>query len=159
MSEQESTRRQDTASRVISADPDRIWRAFTDPDALMAWLPPGRMTGRVLQYEFREGGRYRIELRYDESAGPGAGKTTASTDVTTGRFLEVKAGKRLVQSVEFESADASFGGEMLLSWSFERVPGGTRVTISADNVPPGISRADHGAGLRGSLENLSRYVG
>lgn len=159
MQERTPEKRRDTASRVVSADPDEIWHAFADPDMLMAWLPPGRMTGRALEYEFREGGRYRIELEYDEAAGPSVGKTTARTDVTTGRFLEVDPGKRIVQTVEFESDDASFSGEMLMTWLFEAVSGGTRITVSADNVPTGISQADHDAGLRGSLENLAAYVG
>jgi uncharacterized protein YndB with AHSA1/START domain len=124
----------------------------------MAWLPPGRMTGRALEYDFREGGRYRIELTYDESAGPSAGKTTARTDVSTGRFLSVDPGERIVQTVEFESEDPSLAGEMVMTWSFEPVPGGTRVTVTADNVPSGISQADHDAGLRASLENLARYL-
>jgi uncharacterized protein YndB with AHSA1/START domain len=106
--------RTDTASLVIAAQPDAVYRAFADPDALMAWLPPGNMTGRVLDYDFREGGRYRIELTYDEAAPPGAGKTTERTDTSSGRFLSLKPGNSIVQSVEFESADASFAGEMVL---------------------------------------------
>jgi uncharacterized protein YndB with AHSA1/START domain len=79
--------------------------------------------------------------------------------VTTGRFLSLVPGERIVQSVEFASADASFAGEMIMTWSFEPVPTGTRVTITAEDVPPGISQADHDAGLRSSRENLARHVG
>jgi uncharacterized protein YndB with AHSA1/START domain len=125
----------------------------------MAWLPPGDMTGRALEYDFRAGGRYRIELTYDEAAQPGAGKTTERTDLSSGRFLSLVPGERIVQSVEFESADASFAGEMVMTWTFESLGEETRVTITAENVPPGISKADHDAGLRSSLENLARYLG
>jgi uncharacterized protein YndB with AHSA1/START domain len=152
-------RRTDTASLAIAAKPDTIYGAFADPDALMAWLPPGNMTGRVLEYDFREGGRYRIELTYDEAGPPGAGKTTERTDISSGRFLSLKPGERIVQSVEFESADASFAGEMVMTWTFESVGERTRVTITAEDVPPGISKADHEVGLRSSLENLARYLG
>jgi len=151
-------RRTDTASLVIAADPQSIYRAFVDPDALMAWLPPGNMTGRVLEYDFREGGRYRIELTYAE-AEPGAGKTTERTDISAGRFLSLQPGARVVQSVEFESADASLAGEMVMTWTFEPDGERTRVTITAKDVPPGISKVDHDAGLRASLENLARYLG
>ncbi|WP_437690760.1 SRPBCC family protein [Sorangium sp. So ce176] len=151
--------RTDTASLVVTAQPDAVYRAFADPDALMAWLPPDGMTGRVLDYDFREGGRYRIELTYDEAASSGVGKTSGNTDVSAGRFLSLEPGKRIVQSVVFESSDASFAGEMTMTWSFEALPAGTRVTITAENVPPGISQADHDAGLRASLENLARYLG
>jgi uncharacterized protein YndB with AHSA1/START domain len=137
---------------------DDVYGAFASPDALMAWLPPGDMTGRVLDYDFREGGRYRNELTYAGDEPAGVGKTTGRIDISTGRLLVLEPGKRIVQSVEFESADASFAGEMILTWSFEAVSAGTRVTITAENVPPGITEADHEAGLRSSLENLARFL-
>ena len=118
-------RRTDTASLVIAARPDAIYRAFADPDALMTWLPPGRMTGRALEYDFREGGRCRIELAYEGAAGPGAGKTTERTDISSGCFLSLIPGERIVQSVEFESAEASFAGEMLMTWTFDPLGEGT----------------------------------
>jgi hypothetical protein len=71
----------------------------------------------------------------------------------------LEPGTRIVQTVEFESNDSAFGGEMLLTWAFDAVPQGTRVTITADNVPPGITKADHDEGLRASLENLANYLG
>jgi uncharacterized protein YndB with AHSA1/START domain len=148
----------DTASVVVAAKADDVFRAFSDPDALMAWLPPGNMTGRVLEYDFREGGRYRIELTYAGNVPAEGGKTTGRTDVSTGRFLALEPGKRIVQSVEFESADVSFAGEMRLTWSFEGRPAGTLVTVRAENVPRGITKADHDAGLRSSLANLERFL-
>ena len=123
----------------------------------MQWLPPAGMTGRVLEYDFRDGGRYRIELRYaDETSA--SGKTTGDTDVTGGRFVQLVPGRRIVQSVEFESSDPAFAGEMTMTWSFEPAPEGALVTITADNVPGGISQADHDAGLRSSLDNLAGFV-
>jgi uncharacterized protein YndB with AHSA1/START domain len=150
--------RRDTASLFVAADPDAVYRAFSEADTLMAWLPPGRMTGRALEYDFREGGRYRIELTYDSSESAGVGKTTGNTDISAGRFLALEPGRRIVQTVEFDSSDPSFAGEMVMTWSFERLPQGTRVTVAAEHVPPGISQADHLAGLRGSLENLAKYL-
>lgn len=143
----------------MAASADAIYGAFADPDALMAWLPPGTMTGRLLEYDFREGGRYRIELTYDDAAAGAVGKTSSRSDVSSGSFLALDAGKRIVQSVEFESTDAAFAGTMIMSWTFEPAPGGTRVTVTAEAVPPGISQEDHDAGLRSSLENLARYLG
>jgi uncharacterized protein YndB with AHSA1/START domain len=60
--------RTDTASRLVRASPDAAYRAFVDPGSLTAWLPPEGMSGRVLLFEPREGGRYRIELRYETAA-------------------------------------------------------------------------------------------
>jgi uncharacterized protein YndB with AHSA1/START domain len=149
--------RTDTRSLVIPAAPDALYRAFADAHALMEWLPPGNMTGRALEYDFREGGRYRIELSYQEAAPEGPGKTTSHTDVSSGRFLLLEPGRRIVQSVEFDATDAAFAGEMVMTWSFEPVAEGTRVTITAENVPPGIRPEDHDEGLRSSLENLARH--
>jgi uncharacterized protein YndB with AHSA1/START domain len=150
--------RTDTASRLVAASPDAVYRAFSTAEVLMAWLPPGGMSGRALAYDFREGGRYRIELTYDAAARPGVGKTTARSDVTTGRFVTLQPARRIVQTVEFESNDSAFGGQMQMTWSFDAAPEGTRVTITAENVPPGISKADHDEGLRASLENLANYL-
>ncbi|HEU5072698.1 MAG TPA: SRPBCC domain-containing protein [Polyangiaceae bacterium] len=150
--------RTDTASIVVAAQADAVYAAFATAEALIAWLPPGDMTARAVEYDFREGGRYRIELSYPEDTPDGVAKTTERTDVSSGRFLDLEPGKRIVQSVEFETADASFAGVMTMTWSFEAAEAGTLVRVTAENVPPGISKADHDAGLRSSLENLARFV-
>jgi uncharacterized protein YndB with AHSA1/START domain len=152
-----SPRRTDTASVVIPAPPDAVYRAFTDAEALMSWLPPGTMTGRALEYDFREGGRYRIELTYGQAAPGAVGKTTGRTDVSQGRFIALEPARRIVQSVEFDSTDAAFAGEMVLTWDLEPQGPETRVTVTAANVPPGISKADHDAGLRATLDNLASH--
>lgn len=149
------TLRTDTATRFIAAAADAIYRAFVDPDALMAWLPPRGMTGRALLFEPWRGGRYRIELTHE---GEAQGKTTARTDISAGRFLALEPERRIVMSVAFESADPAFAGEMIMTWSFDPAPGGTRVTIAAEHVLAGISAEDHAAGLASSLENLARTV-
>src|SRR5688572_29375375 len=99
------TGRTDSASVVVAAKADDVYRAFSSPDALIAWLPPDGMRGRVLEYDFREGGRYRVELTYTGDAPAGIGKTTERTDVSTGRFLALEPPKRIVQSVEFDARD------------------------------------------------------
>jgi uncharacterized protein YndB with AHSA1/START domain len=149
--------RTDRASLEIPAEPEAVYAAFADPEKLMAWLPPGGMTGRALAYDFRPGGRYRIALTYDASAPTGVGKTASRTDVSAGRFVSLDPGRTIVQSVQFESSDAAFAGEMTITWSFERTPQGTHVTVTAKDVPAGISREDHAAGLHSSLENLARF--
>ena len=150
--------RSDTASRQISASPDTLYRAFVDPTSLMKWLPPSGMTGRALEYDFRVGGRYRIELRHEGEAPAGSGKTTDRTDVTKGRFIELVPGRRITQSVEFESGDPAFAEEMMITWSIEPTPEGAMVRVTAADVPSGISKEDHDAGLRSSLDNLARFV-
>jgi len=149
------TPRIDHAARLIHAPPAKIAEAFATPEEYMAWLPPAGMTGRALVYDFREGGRYRIELTY---ASPGAGKTSARTDISHGRFIALDLERRIVMSVEFASADPAFAGEMIMTWTFAPAPGGTEVTVTAEHVPAGISPEDHAEGLNSSLENLARHV-
>jgi uncharacterized protein YndB with AHSA1/START domain len=150
------TDRVDTASRLIAASPDAIYAVFVDPEALMQWLPPGNMTGRILHFEPRSGGRYAFELTY---TGEGSGKSSARSDIAEGHFVELVPGRRIVQSVEFRSDDPAFAGTMIMTWSLEPRNGGTEVRVTAANVPAGISAEDHAAGMNGSLENLERYFG
>lgn len=150
-------KRIDTASRVIDASGERLYRAFQEASALMRWLPPKGMSGRALEYDFTVGGQYRIELKYGAQT-RGLGKTSKRTDITEGRFVELAPGKRIKQTVEFESDDQEFAGQMMMTWSFEQAAGGTLVTVAAENVPSGISKEDHNAGLQSSLENLTRFV-
>lgn len=149
--------RTDTAVRVIKAAPDRVYAALTDPDALSVWLPPTGMTGRFDRFDLREGGSYRLVLTYEDTL-DSRGKATADTDVVEARFLDLAPGKRVVQAVEFESDDPAFAGTMIMRWELSTIGDGTRVTITADDVPDGISAEGHAAGLASSLENLSGFV-
>ena len=54
--------RVDSASRLIQASPADIYRAFAEPGAMEQWLPPGDMVGRMLHFDFRDGGSYRMRL-------------------------------------------------------------------------------------------------
>jgi uncharacterized protein YndB with AHSA1/START domain len=141
---------------VIAAAPDRIHAALVDPDALLQWLPPGGMTGRFERYDARPGGGYRLVLTYDDAGS--AGKSTTDSDIVEARFVEIVPGARVVQAVEFESADPAYSGTMRMTWSLDPVETGTRVEIRAEDVPPGISAEDHAAGLASSLRNLADYL-
>jgi uncharacterized protein YndB with AHSA1/START domain len=149
--------RTDTASRVLDAEPKRIYAALVDPDALLAWLPPAGMTARFERFDVRPGGSYRMVLTYaDASTAPG--KATADSDVVEARFLDLVPGVRVVQAVDFVSDDPRFAGTMTMTWELSRVEGGTTVEIRAGDVPDGISAEDHAAGLTSSLENLAAYL-
>lgn len=150
--------RTDTATRFVPASAEELYRAFVDPDALIAWLPPKGMSGRILEFEPWQGGSYRIELALEGEGHGIPGKTTERTDVASGRFLELVPGRRIVQTVEFDSPDPAFSGTMVMTWSLDPAPEGTDVTVSAAGVPAGISAGDHEAGLASSLENLERFV-
>lgn len=150
--------RTDSATRLVRASPEAIYRAFMDVEALMAWLPPQGMSGRALLFEPWQGGRYRIELTLEGEGRKASGKTTERTDIAGGRFLALEPGRRIVQSVEFDSAEPAFAGTMVMTWSIDPAREGAKVTVSAAAVPSGISAADHEAGLASSLGNLARFV-
>jgi uncharacterized protein YndB with AHSA1/START domain len=149
--------RADSASRVIAAPPAQVFAALVDREALAAWLPPDGMTARFERFDPRPGGSYRLVLTYAD-ASSAAGKATADSDIVEARYGDIVPGVRVVQAVDFVSDDPAFAGTMTMTWEVTAVDGGTRVDITADNVPDGISAEDHATGLASSLVNLAEYV-
>ncbi|GGP09355.1 SRPBCC domain-containing protein [Oceanobacillus neutriphilus] len=157
MAKETSSKRIDSASRVIMASPQTVYQAFVSPKALISWLPPNGMSGRIESFDPQKGGAYRITLMYElDNSHPG--KTTENTDITQGVFLELVPDKRIVQTVNFDSEDPAFSGEMIQKWFFEAVSDGTKVTVICENVPEGIRKEDHDTGLRSTLENLAIFM-
>lgn len=149
--------RQDRGSRVIAAPLERVYAALVDPDALAAWLPPAGMTGRFDRFDLRPGGSYRLVLTYLDAA-DAPGKATADTDVVEARIVDVVPDVRVVQAVDFVADDPAFAGTMTMAWEVTAVVGGTRVDITADDVPDGISAEDHAEGIASSLANLAAHL-
>lgn len=156
-SPQRSGGRTDRGSRVIAAPPERVYDALVDPDAMVRWLPPAGMTGRLERFDLRSGGSYRMVLTYTNPSAAAA-KSTADADVVEVRFVDVVPGRRIVQAVDFVSDDPDYAGTMTMTWSVVPVDSGTRVDIVAENVPVGISAEDHAAGFASTLENLATYL-
>ncbi|CAN7573826.1 SRPBCC family protein [Bosea sp. LjRoot90] len=149
--------RTDMASRLIKASPGAIYNAFVDPAALGRWLPPKGMRAKIERFEPHPGGSYRMVLTYDDPA-RAPGKASADCDIVEGRFVALVPGERIVWEVGFVSDDPAFAGTMTMSWRFKEVRDGTEVTILCENVPAGIGKEDHDAGLRSTLENLARFI-
>ena len=149
--------RTDTASRVIVAPPAAVYSALVDREALMAWLPPRGMTAKFERFDPRPGGSYRLVLTYANTAGS-PGKATADADIVEARYVDLVPDVRVVQAVDFVSDDPAFAGTMTMTWEVTAVDGGTRVDITAANVPDGISEQDHATGLASSLSNLAAHV-
>ena len=157
MTDANSTARTRT-SAVIKAPRQALYRAFTDPAALPAWLSPGAMTAKVHEFDARVGGGYRMSLFYPASEQEARGKTTEREDRFTARFVELTPPTRIVQAISFDSVDPAFAGEMTMVVTFEEGGGGTEVTIAFERIPPRIRPEDNDAGTRSSLEKLARYV-
>ena len=96
-------------------------------------------------------------LTYADASGA-PGKATADSDIVEARFLDIVPGERVVQAVDFVSDDPAYAGTMIMTWQLAVAGAGTRVTIVAEDVPDGISAADHAAGLDSSLAKLAAYV-
>nr|WP_230479348.1 SRPBCC family protein [Burkholderia humptydooensis] len=148
------TGRRDTAARLIKASRQTIYDAFVRCDAVSTWLPPQGATAQVQAFEPWTGGRFQMTLAFATASG----KSTANTDVVAGRFVDLVPQERIVQAFEFAAADPAFAGTMTMTWSLRAAEGGTIVTVTAENVPPGIDRADHETGMNSSLANLAAYV-
>jgi uncharacterized protein YndB with AHSA1/START domain len=145
-------------SKIINAPREAVYRAFLDQDAVATWLPPGSMRGVVHAFDAREGGSFSMSLVYPERDGSSRGKTSESTDTFQGRFAKLIPNERIVWAVEFESADPSFAGEMIVSTTLVTAGRGTEVTIVCENIPRGIRAEDNEAGSRSTLEKLAAFV-
>ena len=99
-----------------------------------------------------------MTLTYDHPEPHNPGKSFEHADVVEARFRELVPGQRIVQVVRFASDDPAFAGDMVMSWTFDRVQDGTRVTIICGNVPSGIREEDHRTGLNASLDNLAAHA-
>ena len=106
------------ASKLIRASRETLYQALLDPKALAVWLPPGKMTGVVHQFDGRVGGGYEMSLFYPTSETAMRGKTSDREDRFKVRFVELSPLRRIVQAVSFNSADQAFSGEMTVIWTF-----------------------------------------
>lgn len=148
----------DTASRVILAPARAIFRAMIDAESVASWRPPQGMHARVEAFDARPGGGYRIAFIYDDPAPGVSGKTSAREDLFTGRFTELLAYERIVEEVVFQSDDPAFAGTMRVTTTLDELADGTRVTITCENVPPGINAEDHQVGIASTLRNLASFI-
>jgi uncharacterized protein YndB with AHSA1/START domain len=143
-------------TRVLKAPRAEVYRALTDAAAVQAWRVPDGMTSQVHEFEARVGGRFRVSLTYD--APTAAGKTTARTDTYHGRFVELVPGERVVEVIEFETADPAMQGEMTIAITLSDAPRGTELVAVHENVPPGVRPEDNALGWNLSLDKLARLV-
>jgi uncharacterized protein YndB with AHSA1/START domain len=140
----------------VNAPRAAVYRALVDANAVATWMVPDNMTSEVHVFEAHEGGAFRVSLTY--KAATETGKTTAHTDTYHGRFVTLVPDERVVETIEFESADAAMHGEMTVTLTLVDANGGTDVHAIHDNVPPGVSPADNELGWRISLAKLARLV-
>jgi uncharacterized protein YndB with AHSA1/START domain len=146
----------DVGRATIDAAPGDVFAALVDAAARTVWLPPAGMSGRFDWFDARPGGGYRLTLTYDDQTT--RGKSLDNADVVEVRFVAVDEPRRLVEEADFIADDPNLAGTMTMTWSLEPVGRGTLVTITATDVPDGISSEDHAAAFASTLINLDDYV-
>ena len=143
-------------SRMIHAPRAEIYPVLLDAGAIARWRVPDDMECVVHEFEPREGGRFRVSLSYDDASM--AGKSGAHTDTYHGRFVEIVAGLRIVEVVEFETDDPALQGEMTITTTLTEHDAATEVTMAFDDLPAGVPPADNELGTRMALDKLAALV-
>lgn len=133
--------------RVLRASPDRVYRAFLDPDAMAKWLPPAGFTGKVHQMDARVGGSYKMSF---------TDLATGHSHAFGGRYLELVPGERLRYTDVFD--DPNLAGEMQTTVTLAKVPSGTELNIVQEGIPAVIPVHDCYLGWQDSLFLLAHLV-
>ena len=133
--------------RVFRTTPERLYRAFLDPAALVKWLPPHGFTAQVHHLEARVGGTFRMAFT---NFGTGRGESFG------GEFLELVPNERIRHTDAFE--DAGLPGRMFTTITFRPVSCGTDVRIVQEGIPEPIPLEACHLGWQESLHLLALLV-
>jgi uncharacterized protein YndB with AHSA1/START domain len=133
--------------RVLRAAPERVYRAFLDPDAMAKWLPPNGFTGRVHEMDARVGGIYRMSF---------TNFATGQSHAFGGRFVELVPNERLRYTDVFD--DPNLPGEMQTTVSLAKVSCGTELTVVQEGIPAVIPPEACYLGWQDSLVLLAKLV-
>src|SRR5690606_29782627 len=110
--------------RVLTAKPEKIYRAFLEPDAVASWLPPFGFLCTVHKLEAKEGGKHRMSFR---------NFTTGNSHSFGGTYLKLVPGETISYSDAFE--DPNLPGEMKTTVTLQAVSVGTELTIVQEGLP------------------------
>lgn len=133
--------------QVLRATPERVYRAFIDPDAMAKWLPPNGFTGKVHHLDAKAGGTYRMSF---------TNFTTGQSHSFGGEYLELVPSRRIRHTDKFD--DPSLPGVMETTISLEEVFCGTEVHIVQEGVPDAIPPQACYLGWQESLTLLAKLV-
>jgi uncharacterized protein YndB with AHSA1/START domain len=133
--------------RVLRATPERIYRAFLDPDAMVKWLPPHGFTGRIHQMDARVGGSYKMSF---------TNFSTGSSHSFGGTYVELVPNERLRYTDKFD--DPNLAGEMITTIELRAVSCGTELNICQEGIPAMIPAEMCYLGWQESLTLLAQLV-
>jgi uncharacterized protein YndB with AHSA1/START domain len=134
--------------RVIRTSPEKLYKAFIDPDAMVKWLPPDGFTGKVHSMDAKVGGIYKMSF---------TNFTNGQSHAFGGKYLELVPGKRLRYTDKFD--DPNLPGEMITTVDLKPVMCGTEVSIVQEGIPAAIPAEMCYLGWQESLELLKRFIG
>ena len=133
--------------RVLAAKPEKVFRAFLDPDAMARWLPPNGFTGKVHNMDAKVGGSYKMSF---------TNFTTGKSISFGGEFLELVPNERLRYTDNFD--DPNLPGEIMVTVTLKQVFVGTEINIVQEGLPSVIPVEACYLGWQESLQNLARLV-
>ena len=133
--------------RVLRAPPDRVYRAFLDPDAMVKWLPPNGFTAKVHHMDARVGGSHKMSF---------TNFTTGKSHSFGGRYLELVANERIRYTDAFD--DANLPGEMQVTVTLKNVSCGTELNVVQEGVPEAIPPEACYLGWQESLFLLAKLL-
>jgi uncharacterized protein YndB with AHSA1/START domain len=133
--------------RVLRATPERVYRAFLDPDAMVKWLPPNGFTGKVHDIDARVGGSYKMSF---------TNFTTGKSHSFGGEYLELAPHERIRYTDKFD--DPNLPGAIRVTISLKKVSCGTEVNITQEGIPDIIPAEACYLGWQESLALLAKLV-
>ena len=133
--------------RVLRASPERVYRAFLDPEAMVKWLPPNGFTGKVHHLDASVGGTYRMSF---------TNLATGQSHSFGGKYLELVPNERIRHTDTFDDPDLP--GEMQTIVSLKRVFCGTELNIVQEGIPASIPPEACSLGWQESLALLALLV-
>lgn len=133
--------------RVIKANPEKVYRAFTEANAMSAWLPPYGFLCEVHQFEVKVGGHFKMSF---------TNFSTGNRHSFGGEYLEIDPNNFLKYTDKFD--DPNLPGEMTTSVWLKRVSCGTELKIVQEGIPSSIPVEMCYLGWQESLEKLTKLV-
>ena len=133
--------------RVLHATPERVYRAFLDPDAIVKWLPPNGFTAKVHHMDARVGGSHKMSF---------TNFTTGNSHSFGGQYVELAPNEKIRYTDKFD--DPNLPGEMQVTVSLKKVSVGTEVNITQEGVPDVIPAEACYLGWQESLTLLAKLV-
>jgi uncharacterized protein YndB with AHSA1/START domain len=133
--------------RVIKSSPEKIYRAFTEANALASWIPPYGFLCTVHEMDFRVGGTFKMSF-HNFSTGNGHS--------FGGKYIDIKPNEFLKYTDQFD--DPNLPGEMVTSVWLRKVICGTEIKIVQEGIPAVIPVEMCYLGWQESLEKLTKLV-